>query len=323
MTAYRLDVHLPTEYAADALRRDALHGLMSTPKSLPPKWFYDKVGSGLFEQITRLPEYYPTRAEREILETHAAHIASVSDTDTLVELGSGSSVKTRLLIDAMIASQGLQTYVALDVSEDALRDAADSLTRDYEGLQLHALVADFTNQLHLLPSSGKRLVIFLGGTLGNFEPVARASFLRQVHESLSPDDRFLLGADLVKSPDVMVPAYDDVAGVTAAFNRNVLEVLNRGLDANFVTDNFDHVAVWDDVNEWIEMRLRSRRAQDVRVNALDLDVFFDEGESMRTEISAKFRRDRLESELDAAGFVQSGWWTDSGNLFSLSLWQPA
>lgn len=323
MTTYRLDVHLPPEYGSDALRRDVLRGLTSTPKSLPPKWFYDKVGSALFEQITRLPEYYPTRAEREILEAHAAHIASVSDTDTLVELGSGSSTKTRLLIDAMIASQGLQTYVALDVSEDALCEAADSLVRDYQGLQVHALVADFTTQLDLLPSSGKRLVIFLGGTLGNFEPEPRASFLQQVRDCLSTNDRFLLGADLVKSPSVLIPAYDDAAGTTAAFNRNVLEVLNRGLDANFVPDNFDHVALWDDVNEWIEMRLCSRRAQAVRVNALDLDVSFVEGESMRTEVSAKFRRERLETEMDAAGFVESGWWTDSEDLFSLSLWQPA
>lgn len=322
MSEYRLDVHLPAEYAADALRRDALAGLTSVPKSLPPKWFYDKVGSALFEQITKLPEYYPTRAEREILETYAAHIASASDTDTLVELGSGSSIKTRLLIDAMIASQGLQNYVALDVSEDALREAADSLTHDYPGLALHALVADFTNQLHLLPTSGKRLVIFLGGTLGNFEPESRADFLQQVRDSLALHDRFLIGADLVKSPDVLVPAYDDSAGVTAAFNRNVLEVLNRGLDANFAVDQFDHVAMWDATNEWMEMSLRSCEDQDVRVGGLDLDVSFAAGESMRTEISAKFRRERLETELDAAGFSQSGWWTDSGERFSLSLWAP-
>ena len=322
MTAFTLDVHLPPDFAARALARDALEGLTSTPKSLPPKWFYDKVGSELFEEITRLPEYYPTRAEREILQERAGQIAAASECDTLLELGSGSSIKTRLLLDAMRAHAGLRSYVALDVSEDALRDAGMSLVADYPDLDVRGLVADFEHQLDLLPAGGRRLVAFLGSTIGNFEPPARIAFLRSLRASMAPSDRFLLGADLVKAPEVLVAAYDDAAGVTAAFNKNVLSVLNHGLGANFDPAAFDHVAVWDAGNEWIEMRLRCGSSQSVHVDALDLDVHFDAGEEMRTEISAKFRRHTLERDLTSAGFTAAGWWTDPAGRFSLSLWQP-
>jgi L-histidine Nalpha-methyltransferase len=323
MNAFTLDVHLPPDFAAQALARDARDGLTAAPKSLPPKWFYDKVGSELFEDITRLPEYYPTRAEREILEAHAGDVAAASGCNRLLELGSGSSIKTRLLIDAMRAHGGLESYVALDVSEDALRDAGMSLVADYPDLAVHGLVADFSNQLALLPAGGGQLVAFLGSTIGNFEPASRAAFLTSLRSSLAPTDRFLLGADLVKSPDVLVAAYDDASGVTAAFNKNVLSVLNTGLGANFDLSAFDHVAVWDEDNEWIEMRLRSRRSQDVHVEALELDVHFHEGEEMRTEVSAKFRQAGLDAELTAAGFAPAGWWTDEAARFSLSLWQPS
>ena len=323
MSAFTLDVHLPPDFAVEALRNDALQGLTATPKSLPPKWFYDKVGSELFEEITRLEEYYPTRAEREILEVRALEIAATSGCETLLELGSGSSVKTRLLIDAMRATGSLRSYVALDVSEDALRDAGLSLVADYPGLEVHALVADFEHQLNLLPRNGNRLVAFLGSTIGNFDPAGRAKFLRNLRASLGSGDRFLLGADLVKSPEVLLPAYDDASGVTAAFNLNVLSVLNSGLGASFDVDAFEHVAVWDEVNEWIEMRLRSQTRQDVRVDALDLEIAFEAGEEMRTEISSKFRREGLTAELGAAGFAAAGWWTDDAGRFSLSLWEPA
>ena len=323
MSAFTLDVHLPPDFAVEALRNDALEGLTATPKSLPPKWFYDKVGSELFEEITRLQEYYPTRAEREILQARAAEIAATSGCETLLELGSGSSEKTRLLIDAMRATGSLRSYVALDVSEDALRDAGLSLVADYPGLEVHALVADFEHQLNLLPRKGNRLVAFLGSTIGNFDPTGRAKFLRNLRESLGSGDRFLLGADLVKSAEVLVPAYDDASGVTAAFNLNVLSVINSGLGACFDVDAFEHVAVWDEVNEWIEMRLRSQTRQDVRVDALDLEIAFEAGEEMRTEISSKFRREGLTAELAAAGFAAAGWWTDDACRFSLSLWEPA
>jgi L-histidine Nalpha-methyltransferase len=323
MTAFTLDVHLPTDFAMESLRRDVLQGLTSTPKSLPPKWFYDKVGSELFEEITRLREYYPTRAEREILQVRADEITQRSGCDTLVELGSGSSDKTRLLIDAMRAAGGLRSYVALDVSGDALTDAGLSLVAEYPDLEVHGMVADFEHQLDLVPRGGRRLVAFLGSTIGNFDPAGRALFLRSLRASLSAADRFLLGADLVKSPGVLVPAYDDAAGVTAAFNRNVLSVINQGLGADFVVESFDHVAVWDSANEWIEMRLRSQIRQDVRIEALDLVVRFEPGEQMRTEISSKFRREGLEAELAGAGFTPAGWWTDEAGRFSLSLWEPA
>jgi L-histidine Nalpha-methyltransferase len=322
MTAFTLDVHLPPDFAAQALARDARAGLTATPKSLPPKWFYDKVGSELFEDITRLREYYPTRAEREILQARAGDIAAESGCNALLELGSGSSIKTRLLIDAIRAHGGLHSYVALDVSEAALQDAGMSLAADYPDLAVHGLVADFEHQLDLLPAGGRRLVAFLGSTIGNFEPASRAAFLRSLHAWLTPGDRFLLGADLVKSPQVLVAAYDDASGVTASFNKNVLSVLNHGLGANFDPAAFDHVALWDADNEWIEMRLRSRCRQDVHVDALDLDVRFAKGEEMRTEISAKFRREGLEADLTAAGFTPAGWWTDEAGRFSLSLWEP-
>ena len=187
---------------------------------------------------------------------------------------------------------------------------------------MHALVADFEHQLALLPRDGRRLVAFLGGTIGNFEPLARAAFLAALRCELEPGEGFLLGADLVKSASVLVPAYDDAAGVTAAFNRNVLDVLNSGLGADFDSSCFEHVAVWDDQAEWIEMRLRSTRDQTVRVAALGLDVAFAAGEELRTEISAKFRREGLERELTAAGFEANGWWTDAEGRFSVSLWRP-
>ena len=319
---YRFTDHLPAGFAAEALRRDARTGLTARPKWLPPKWFYDKTGSELFQRITELPEYYPTRAEREIIDARAEEIVAGTGCDTLVELGSGSSEKTRLLLTALTGATADPAYVALDVSEDALRDAADGLARDYPGLRIDAVRADFEHQLDVLPAGGDRLVVFLGGTIGNLEPGARAAFLRGLRGTLGPGDRFLLGADLVKSPDVLVPAYDDAAGITAAFNRNVLDVLNHGLGADFRHEDFEHVAVWDAGNEWIEMRLRAVRDVIVGLPGLDLAVAFDAGEEVRTEISAKFRRERLTAEAQAAGFAPAGWWTDGAGRFSLSLWAP-
>jgi len=310
---------LPPDFLGEALRTDARRGLTSDPKWLPPKWFYDEHGSVLFEEITRLPEYYPTRAEREILETRADEIAADSDATALVELGSGSSEKSRVLLDAMRRHDTLERYVPVDVSESALAEAAEALRAEHPGLAVHALVADFEHQLGQLPAGGRRMVAFLGGTIGNLVPADRAVFLADLRRTLVPGDTLLLGTDLVKSPDVLVPAYDDAAGVTAAFNKNVLAVLNRELKADFDLDAFDHVARWDAEHEWIEMRLRSRRAQNVYVAGLDLDVHFADGEEMRTEISAKFQREGVTAELEVAGFALSDWWTDSDRRFALSL----
>ncbi|MGH3386381.1 MAG: L-histidine N(alpha)-methyltransferase [Nocardioidaceae bacterium] len=314
-----VDVLLTPDHAARALRADAASGLRASPKWLAPKWFYDARGSELFEEITRLPEYYPTRAEREILKTRAADIAAQTSAHTLVELGSGSSEKTRLVLDALHDHGTLHQFVPLDVSESALRDAISAIAEDYPALTVHGVVGDFTAHLDDLPGEAPRLVAFLGGTIGNLIPAERAVFYRSIRDVLEPGEFLLLGTDLVKSPDVLIPAYDDAAGVTAEFNRNVLRVLNRELGADFDVDAFTHVAVWNAEQEWIEMRLRARREMRVRIPELDLVASFAKGEELGTEVSAKFRREVVETELAAAGFALQSWWTDSGDRFALSL----
>ncbi|MFJ8862288.1 L-histidine N(alpha)-methyltransferase [Streptomyces sp. NPDC102451] len=316
MSPFQLTRTLPADATDAALRADVRSGLTRHPKTLPPKWFYDARGSDLFEEITRLDEYYPTRAEREILIARAGDIAAASGARTLIELGSGSSEKTKHLLDALPA---LHTYVPVDVSESALAGAAEALLAERPGLSVHALVADFTHVLELPESPGPRLVVFLGGTLGNLLPGERAEFLRSVRARLSPGDGLLLGTDLVKDEATLVAAYDDAAGVTAAFNRNVLAVVNRELGADFPLEDFAHVALWDPDNEWIEMRLRARRALTVKIRELDLVVQFEEGEELRTEISAKFREERVRDELAAAGLRLDQWWTDAAGRFALSL----
>jgi L-histidine N-alpha-methyltransferase len=319
----RIERHHSDADVAAALAADVLRGLTATPKWLPPKWFYDDAGSALFEQITRLPEYYPTRREREVLATHAADIAAQTQAGMLVELGAGSAEKTRLLLDALLLEGTLEQFVPVDVSDGALIEAATAVAEEYPGLEVDGVVADFEAHLELLPTGGRRLVAFLGGTIGNFEPAPRAEFLSRVAESLRPGDSFLLGTDLVKDPDRLVRAYDDAAGVTGRFNLNVLAVVNRELGADFDLSEFSHVALWNTEEQWIEMWLRSGRAQTVHVKALDLDVRFAAGEMMRTEISAKFTRARVEGEFAAAGLRLASWWTDRAGDFAVSLGVPA
>jgi L-histidine Nalpha-methyltransferase len=314
----QVDVHLHGDDLADALAADVRNGLRSSPKELPPKWFYDDRGSELFDEITRLPEYYPTRAERAILEARAATIARATGADTLVELGSGTSEKTRLLLGALADAGTLKRFVPFDVSEATLRDAAVAIAEEYE-IAVHAVVGDFERHLHTIPGGGRRLVAFLGGTIGNLAPSVRAEFLATVAAGLEPGDSFLLGTDLVKDTGRLVAAYDDAAGVTAEFNRNVLRVVNRALHADFDVDAFTHVARWNDEQEWIEMWLRAGTAQQVTIRDLDLTVDFAAGEQMRTEISAKFRRETVESELATAGLTLTHWWTDPPADFALSL----
>ncbi|MFJ1602653.1 L-histidine N(alpha)-methyltransferase [Streptomyces sp. NPDC088253] len=316
MSPFLLTRTLPEDATDAALRADVLHGLTHTPKTLPPKWFYDAHGSELFDRITELPEYYPTRAEREILIARAPEIAATTGARTLVELGSGSSEKTRHLLDAL---PGLHTYVPVDVSESALTQAGQALIDEHPELGVHALIADFTGGLALPGTPGPRLVAFLGGTIGNLLPAERATFLASVRALLSPGDTLLLGTDLVKDESVLVAAYDDAAGVTAEFNKNVLHVVNRELGADFDPDAFAHVALWDDEHEWIEMRLRSLTEQTVKIPALDLAVEFADGEELRTEISAKFREEGVRRELGAAGLDLAHWWTDREGRFALSL----
>ena len=317
--AVRVDNHLGVDHFEVALRTDARAGLTTTPKVLPPKWFYDDRGSELFDEITRLPEYYPTRTERSILVERAEAVVALSGADTLVELGSGTSEKTRILLDAFHQAGALRAFVPFDVSEATLRDAATAVGSEYRGVAVHAVVGDFERHLDRIPNEGTRVVAFLGGTIGNFVPTARAEFLRALARTLDPGETLLLGTDLVKAPDRLVRAYDDAAGVTAAFNKNVLTVLNRELGATFDLEDFEHVAVWNAADEWIEMRLRATRAVTVPVPALDLVAHFADGEEMRTEISAKFRRERVADELDAAGFDLEQWWTDPAEDFALSL----
>jgi L-histidine Nalpha-methyltransferase len=318
-----VDVRLGPDHAAKALRHDVETGLDASPKWLPPKWFYDARGSDLFEQITRLPEYYPTRAEAAALRGAVAEIARVTGARTVVELGAGSSEKTRMLLDALSGdgarTGALETFVPQDVSESALRATVDAVAAAYPALRVHGVVSDFTADLGPLPGASPRLVAFLGGTIGNFLPAERAGFLSAVSAVLDPGEWLLLGADLVKAADVLVPAYDDAAGVTAEFNRNVLRVVNRELDADFDVDAFEHVAVWDAQREWVEMRLRATRAMRVTVGALQRTFELAAGEHIRTEVSAKFREPGLRAELASAGLDVTGWWTDPEGRFGLAL----
>ncbi|MET9026727.1 L-histidine N(alpha)-methyltransferase [Nocardia sp. NPDC004168] len=319
MTAVTLDIHLTEDDLNTALRSDARLGLTANPKWLPPKWFYDAKGSELFERITELPEYYPTRTERALLERVVDEIADAAQAEVLVELGAGSAAKTRLLLTALSARGPLKKYVPQDVSSAALRAAADEVAVEFPGLAVHGVVSDFTDTLANLPRGGRRMIAFLGGTIGNLVPAERAEFLARIHDLLEPGEQLLLGAGLVTDPAVLVPAYDDAAGVTAEFNRNVLHVLNSRLRADFAPEKFRHVAVWDVEREWIEMRLEASEDMTVAVGDLDLTVRFGRGEQMRTEISAKFRVEGLEAELAAAGFATGHVWTDPDDRFALLL----
>jgi L-histidine Nalpha-methyltransferase len=317
------DDHVPTRHDSflDELRADVRAGLTSTPKTLPPKYFYDARGSELFDEITRLPEYYPTRAETSILELNAPEIAELARCESLVELGSGTSAKTRLLLHALLDGGTLREFVPFDVDPAVLTEASTALTAEYPKLRISPFVGDFEADLGAIPRAGRRTIAFLGSTIGNLEPAARTDFLAGVSAALRPGDSFLLGTDLVKDAMRLQLAYDDAAGVTAEFNRNVLRVVNRELDADFVVEDFEHVAVWDPLNEWIEMRLRSVTEQQVTIHDLGLTVSFAAGEEMRTEISAKFRPDAVEAELAAAGLKTLRFWTDVSNDFGLTLAQ--
>jgi L-histidine N-alpha-methyltransferase len=318
VAAIKLENRLPDDFFLAGLRRDVLEGLSSDPKWLSPKWFYDQRGSALFEEITRLPEYYPTRAEREILAERAGEIAEASGAVSLVELGAGSATKTRLLLDAFRDVGALAEYVPVDVSPVALGETVAALRREYPGLRVRGVLADFERSIPTC-TEAPTMVAFLGGTIGNFLPGERRLFLQRIRDGLRPGDSLLLGTDLVKDPSLLVRAYDDRAGVTAEFNKNVLSVLNAALTADFDPSAFDHVAHWDPDREWIEMRLQARRAQTIQISALGLTVTFDEGEEVRTEISAKFRRETITAELLSCGFDLSWWWRDSQERFGLSL----
>jgi L-histidine N-alpha-methyltransferase len=317
--SWSLSNYLSADSAAEALRRDVAAGLTQTPKSLPPKWFYDSVGSDLFDRITRLPEYYPTRTEAQILRERSADIAAASGADTLVELGSGTSEKTRMLLDALRDRQSLRRFIPFDVDAGVLTAAGAAIGKEYPDIEIDAVCGDFEEHLGKIPRVGRRLVVFLGSTIGNLTPAPRAAFLAALAETLQPGDSLLLGTDLVKDADRLVRAYDDSAGVTAQFNRNVLAVVNRELEADFDVESFTHVAKWNTAEERIEMWLRANAAQRVNVESLGLTVDFADGEEMLTEVSCKFRPNGVAAELADAGLQRTHWWTDNARDFGLSL----
>jgi L-histidine N-alpha-methyltransferase len=319
--AVTFDVRLGDDERLRNLHAEARAGLATAPKALPPKWFYDQRGSALFDAITRVPEYYLTRCEREILEQRAPEIATLTGAESLIELGSGTSEKTRLLLDALLRRGSLRRFVPLDVCLPALEESAAALSDEYPELAVHAVVGDFHRDLARLPVVGRGLLAFLGSTIGNFAAAERRAFLAAARATLAPGDGLLLGADLVKDERRLNAAYNDAAGLTVAFNKNLLRVLNRDLGADFDEAGFDHVAEFDPRRALVDIGLRARAAQRVRVRALELDVTFVAGERMQTEISAKFTRAGLERELTAAGFVPWRWWTDRAGDFSLSLWR--
>jgi len=318
----QIDVRV-SQRSERSLAEDVLDGLTRPFKELPPKHFYDARGSELFERICELPEYYPTRAERRILEDRADEIVAAVVPVELVELGSGTADKTHVLLDAMRRADVLERYIPVDVSESTLRACAERLCERYPGLAVHGVVGDIERHLSAIPEGGPRVVAFLGGTIGNFTPGSRRRFLRRVGRLLGADDRLLLGTDLVKDAHVLEAAYNDSAGVTAEFNRNMLVVLNRELGSEFDPQDFDHVAFFDPHHQWVEMRLRARHAHEVDIPGIDLRVRFGAREELRTEISAKFTRDRLETDLGAAGLALEHFYTDPQELFALSLAGPS
>ncbi len=319
MDSTTIDVHLEKGWWRTTLEHDVRSGLTAETRSIPAKWFYDELGSQLFDEITKLDEYYPFRAEREILHARAGEIVEAAGADTLVELGSGTSEKSRVLLDAMAAAGVLKRYVPFDVSEEMLRLAATEIERDYDGIAVHGIVGDFDRHIPLVPIGGTGMVAFLGSTIGNFEPPARTRFIADVVAALETGGTLLLGTDLVKNVDRLWAAYNDAAGVTEKFNLNMLTMLNRELNADFDLEQFEHVADWDPENEWIDIRVRSKIAQTVTVKDLDLTVDFAAGEEMRTEVSAKFHLEGIAAELTNAGLDIVEQWTDSGNDFGMTL----
>jgi len=315
------DVRIDRHGVHDTFAEDVRRGLTRKLKELPPKYFYDARGSDLFDRITTLPEYYPTRCERSIINRYAPFM--VHGLEELVELGSGTASKTRALLYAMAGAGSLRRYVPFDVDESVVEACALELIDLYPGLSVHGVVGDFQRDLVHLPEGESRLFAFLGGTLGNLYPHERGRMLAGLRELLRAGDRLLIGTDLVKDQAMLEAAYNDSEGVTAEFNRNVLRVVNSGLGADFRPEAFEHVAFFDEANAWIEMRLRANGAQRVRIDGASLEVTFADGEEIRTEISAKFTRAAIERELAAAGLVLDRFFTDDDQLFGLAFASPA
>ncbi|MGA8245472.1 MAG: L-histidine N(alpha)-methyltransferase [Nocardioides sp.] len=319
MTRTRVSVLLEPGSASSALVQDVRRGLGSQPLTLPPKWLYDDEGSRLFDEITRLPEYYPTEAERSILAERAAEIATLSDATTLVELGSGTSDKTHTLLEAFDAAGHLARFVPVDVSEGTLREAAEQIAATYHGVRVEAIVGDFTLHLGHLPRDDRKLVAFLGGTIGNLYVEERRAFLGALADSCEPGDWLLLGTDLVKDADRLIAAYDDPGGITERFVRNGLQVLNRDLGADFDVEAFTYVPFWDPHLRRMDLRLRSEMPQRIRIPGAGLDLHLASGEEIRMEISTKFTLESIREELACVGFEVLHTWTDGAGDFGVTL----
>lgn len=306
----------PADFRA-AVHDATFWGLRAEPKELPVTWLYDQTGSRLFDEITRLPEYYPTRAERDLLRAHADEIAATSGARTLVELGSGTSEKTRLLLDALVRAGALERFVPFDVSREVLEASARAIAAEYPGLRVHAIAGDFERHLDALPPGERRTVAFLGSTIGNLLPDRRRAFLARLAGALAPGDGFLLGVDLVKDPRTIERAYNDAAGVTERFVRNALDVVDRELRADFAQGRFAFEARWDAERELVDIGFRARVAHTVRVRELEIEVPFAAGEQLRVEVSCKFRPERVDAELAAAGLRSRAWWIGPDGAFGL------
>jgi L-histidine Nalpha-methyltransferase len=303
-----------------ASRHEAtLRRLQGDVKELPAVWLYDERGSRLYKEITRLPEYYLPRREGEILRARAAGIAGRTQARTLVELGAGPAKNIRLLLDALDSAGTLERFVPLDVSEQTLRASAQKITAAYPSVSVHAIVGDFERHLGALPAGGRRLVAFLGSTIGNLYPEQRGRLLGTVGSMLAQDDAFLVGVDLVKDVARLEAAYNDTRGVTEAFVRNALTAVNRELKATFDQRRFVYEARWDPEHEWMDIRLRARQAHTVSIPRLETDVAFDEHEPLRVEISSKFRREQFEQEAAQARLRVESWWTDRASDFAVAL----
>ena len=319
----RFDVHADDAAFVKMLEADVRRGLSARPRSIPPKYFYDEIGARLFERITELPEYYLTRVEASLLSRVAGEVAQRTAPDEIVELGPGSCRKVRWLFDALRSPAGMR-YVPIDFGRDGLRDAVSGLTRDYGWLHVHGVIGDFERDLVHVPAPiGRRLALFLGSTIGNFEPAARAALLGEIGRLLGADGRLLLGVDLVKERSILEPAYDDAAGVTAAFNRNILAVVNRALGADFRLDAYRHHAFYNDVASRIEMHLLATTPQRVHLPRLDMVLDLHEGDGIWTESSYKFTRASTEAMLADGGLALDGWYTDEHDRFGLALARPA
>jgi len=315
----RVDVLRNEDAIRPVLYEETLRSLHAEVKALPAVWLYDARGSRLYDEITRLPEYYLPRREGEILRARAREIEARTQARTLVELGAGSAKNIRLLLDALDSAGTLERFIPLDVSEETLRASAQAIAAAYPRVSVHAIVGDFERDLGILPGGDRRLIAFLGSTIGNLYPDQRARFLANLVDTLARGDAFLLGIDLVKDATRLEAAYNDNGGVTEAFVRNALTAVNRELDATFEQRRFVYEARWDPEHEWMDIGLRARQAHTVSIHELELDVAFEVGEPFRVEISSKFRREQLEREAGQAGLSVESWWTDRAGDFAVAL----